>query len=304
MAEPDLYLMSPPGKGWALRGRANFKSREAGAVSPARARREWLALAEAIEGLGGVVAVLPSNDELSGLPFAAEAGHVLPARPGAAKPRFLLSRMSAPHRRGESEPWAALAAELGFEVIELARGFWEGQGDVARFEDTTFLFHGGRTDREGMTEAIACFDGELLVLELREPAFHGNMALLPLPHANRLLVCPEVIAADGMDRLERRFGGARLKPVNVDEIQSYATNGLPIGDTWLAPSSVPGRVKELVKSFGMRVVELDLRELCDKAGGAARCLVCHAPGLGQNDRVPPGNRLAQFREALRHEDAG
>src|SRR5262245_46990410 len=92
----DLFLMSPPGTTWALRGRANFRSREAEPVRPLRARKEWLALAEMIEDSGGVVVVLPppSDATLTGLPYAAEAGHVIPAcrdRPSI----FLLPRMKA-----------------------------------------------------------------------------------------------------------------------------------------------------------------------------------------------------------------
>ena len=52
----DLYLMSPPAKSWSLRGRANFRSAEAGAVDALSARREWLQLAEAIERHGGSIA--------------------------------------------------------------------------------------------------------------------------------------------------------------------------------------------------------------------------------------------------------
>src|SRR3954463_14435991 len=96
----DLYLMSPPSPGWALRGRANFRSREAPPVDAARARREWLALAEAIEAHGGtVVALPPPSDELTGMPYAAECGHIVSNVDGA--PIFLLPRMASPHRKPE-----------------------------------------------------------------------------------------------------------------------------------------------------------------------------------------------------------
>jgi len=298
----DVYLMSPPGRGWALRGRANFRSQEAAPVAPFRARKEWLALAEAIEAAGATVVVLPPSDEtLTGLPYAAEAGHALPPAARGQKPRFLLPRMAAPHRVRERELWAPLAARLGFEVIDPGTGLWEGQGDVAAFDGATLLFYGGRTDREGLTAALRHFDGEVMVLELRQPAFHGNMAVLPLPAVDRLLVCQEVIVGDGLERLVERFGGGRLDPVSEDEIRSYATNGLPIGKRWLAPSVVPKRVKERVAQLGMEVVELDMGELCEKAGGASRCLVCHAPGVRDQLTIPPESTLAAVRDAIHGE---
>jgi N-dimethylarginine dimethylaminohydrolase len=300
----DLYLMSPPSPRWALTGRANFRSREAAPVDARRARHEWLALAEAIERLGATVAALETDDPaLTGMPYAAEAGHVLPPRGGSGRHRFLLPRMRAAHRRGERDLWRPFAERAGFEVIDPGAGVWEAQGDVAVFDGVTLLFFGGRTDREGMQAARAHFDGEILELEIREPAFHGNMAVLPLPAANRLLVCAEVFSGDGVARLEARFGSDRIARVSEEEIRAYATNGLPVGDTWLAPSLVPERVRRLVESFGMKVQLFEMRELCEKAGGASRCLVCHAPGASGAVQIADRHRLATVGARIRAGEA-
>lgn len=280
----DLYLMSPPAPDWALRGRANFRSREAAPVDPAVARREWLALARAIEASGGTVVVAPPVSGLTGMPYAAECGH-------AIGKRFVLPRMFAEHRKGEAEHWARIAARLGFEVVALERGTWEAQGDVAVFDGATILFYGGRTDREGFMRARAHFVGEVIPLEIREPAFHGNMALLPLPAVDRMLVCSDVLVGDSLEKLEGRFGKERIVRVSEDEIRSYATNGLPIGKKLLAPSLVPSRIVDLVKELGMDVVLLDMNELCGKAGGASRCLVCHVPNPPPEIAVPDELRL-------------
>ncbi|WP_235880067.1 dimethylarginine dimethylaminohydrolase family protein [Polyangium aurulentum] len=296
----DLYLMSPPSPGWALRGRANFRSQNAPAVDAAAARREWLALAEAIEARGGtVIALEPPSDELSGMPYAAECGHVI-AREGAP-PLFVLPRMAKPHRQGERAHWQPLAEAMGLEVVDPGEGIWEAQGDVAELDGCTLLFHGGRTDRAGMEAAARFFPGETLAIEIREPAFHGNMAVLPLPSVDRMLVCREVLVGEAWDALVRRFGEARLLPVTEAEIREYATNGLPVGDTLLAPSLVPDRVARLVESLGMRVERLPLRELCDKAGGASRCLVSRARVDEKHVRLPEENRLAKVAAAIRGE---
>lgn len=298
----DLYLMSPPGRSWSLRGRANFRSRDAAVVDARAARKEWLALAEAIEAHGGTVAVLPPVEGLTGLPFAAEAGHVLPPRRGGTgRWRFVLPRMATAHRVAEREHWGPFAARLGFEVVELDAGHWEGQGDVASFDGATLLFWGQRTDRAGLGAALELFDGDVMAFELREPAFHGNMALLPLPAVDRLLVCSDLFEGDGVARLLKRFGGGRVEHVEPDEVRCYATNGLPIGQTLLAPSVVPERVKGLVRDFGLHVEELRMTELCEKGGGAARCLVCHAPGAARDLIIPEENRLGATAAEIRAE---
>ena len=294
----DLYLMSPPSRGWALRGRANFRSREAPQVDAARARMEWLALAEAIEARGGTVVALEApTDELTGMPYAAECGHVI-ASPGKA-PIFLLPRMAAPHRKAEREHWEKLAVDMGMRPVDPGRGTWEAQGDVAEFEGVTLLFFGGRTDREGMDAAAAHFTGEIMPIEIREPAFHGNMALLPLPAAGRLLVCPDVLVGDGLARLKARFGEERLLYVTEAEIRCYATNGLPVGDTLLAPSVIPERVRRLIEDSGMRVELLGMGELCEKAGGASRCLVSIAHLPPGTVEIPPTSALPYVAAAIR-----
>ena len=296
----DLYFMSPPSAGWALRGRANFRSRDAEQVDARAARREWLALADAIEARGGtVVALYPPSDELTGMPYAAECGHVALID---RRPVFVLPNMAAPHRRAERAWWDALARDIGLATETIDAGTWEAQGDVAIFDGATLLFFGGRTDRAGMEAAARFFEGEVIDVEIREPAFHGNMALLPLPAVDRLLACRAVIAPASYAALVARFGEARIVEVSEEEIRSYATNGLPIGRDLIAPSLLPDRVAAIVTELGMRVVRSPMRELCEKAGGASRCLVSHARVPEALVRLREEHRLERVRERIAKED--
>lgn len=271
----DLYLMSPPGPGWRLRGRANFRSEAAAPVDARAAIAEWVALADAIEARGGrVVCLVPEPDtDLTGLPYAAECGHVV-ERDGEVC--FLLPNMAAPHRARERDAWRPVAAALGLRPVDLPEGLWEAQGDVAELRGRTLLFWGGRTDRAGVLAAARWFPADAILIEVRQPAFHGNMAALPIEAAGKLLVCPDVVAGDGLARLEAAFGADAIIPVTVDEIRFYATNGLPIGRDVLAPHLTPPRVVTLLRGLGVDVVLLSMRELCEKAGGASRCLVSRA----------------------------
>jgi len=255
-----------------------------------------VALADAIEARGGrVICLVPElGTELTGLPYAAECGHVVER---AGKLCFLLPNMAAAHRKGESALWRPLARSLGFEPIDL-EGTWEAQGDVAAFRGRTLLFFGGRTDRVGVDSAARFFPGDTLLIEIREPAFHGNMAVLPLEAAGKLLVCPEVIAEGGLARLATAFGEERLVPVSVDEIRSYATNGLPIGGDVLAPHLVSERVVSLMKGWGLQVVLLSMTELCEKAGGASRCLVSHARVDEARISIPSAHDYRLQRERI------
>ena len=286
----DLFLMSPPGRTWALRGRSNFRSREAPQVDARQARQEWLALARELEARGGTVVALPSPSELlTGMPYAAECGQVVPRE--GAPPLFLLPRMMNAHRQTEREHWAPLARRMGLEVVDPGVGIWEAHGDVATFDGVTLLFWGGRTTLEGLVAAARYFPGEVVHVQVREPAFHGNMAVLPLPAVDRLMVCPDVIAPDSYALLRERFGEQRLLTVTEDEIKGYATNGLPVGRDLLAPSVVPDAVRARLALLGMRVVPLTMRELCEKGGGSSRCLVSRAQVDAATVRIPDEYRL-------------
>ncbi len=275
LAVIDLYLMSPPGPSWRLRGRANFRSEAAAPVDARAAIGEWVALADAIEARGGrVVCLIPEPDtDLTGLPYAAECGQIVEHEGELC---FLLPSMAAQHRARERDAWRPVAAAMGLRPVDLPEGLWEAQGDVAELRGRTLLFWGGRTDRAGVLAAARYFPADAILVEVRQPAFHGNMAALPLEAAGKLLVCPEVIAGDGLSRLEAAFGVDAIVPVGVDEIRSYATNGLPIGRDVLAPHLTPPRVVSLLRGFGLDVVILPMVELCEKAGGASRCLVSRA----------------------------
>ena len=235
---------------------------------------------------------------LTGLPFAAEAGLPLPALTAGGAPRFLLPRMKPEHRQEEKTRWAPFVRGLGFQTEEVLAGTWEGQGDVARFDDVTLMFFGGRTDREGLEAARHHVSGEVLALEIRSPAFHGNMAVLPLPHAGCLIVCADLVEDDGIALLEARFGRDRMHFVSMEEAKAYATNGLPLGEHVLAPTCTPPRVAQLLAAQGMRVEGLALVELCEKAGGASRCLVCVGEGLGDQVTIPAEARLDAWEQAL------
>jgi N-dimethylarginine dimethylaminohydrolase len=298
MAEIDLYLMSPPAPGWRLRGRANFRSEAAAPVDARAAIAEWISLADAIEARGGrVICLVPDPDtELTGLPYAAECGHVVEKK---GTLHFLLPNMAALHRRGEHALWRPAAEALGLHPVDLHEGLWEAQGDVAELRGRTLLFWGGRTDRAGLDAVRHWFPADAIPIEVRQPAFHGNMAALPLEAAGKLLVCPEVIAGDGMAQLAEAFGAEALVPVTVDEIRRYATNGLPVGREVLAPHLTPERVVELLRSFGLGVVVLPMVELCEKAGGASRCLVSRARVEEGRVTIPPALDYRVQRERIR-----
>jgi hypothetical protein len=74
-----------------------------------------------------------------------------------------------------------------------------------------------------------------------------------------------------------------------------------MGDAILAPSLLPARVAALFEAEGLRVERFAMAELCEKAGGASRCLVSHARLPEGQVRIPDDNRLAAIADPIRAE---
>lgn len=296
----ELFLMSPPSPHWQLRGRANFRSGDAEQVDAKAAFEEWYRLAQEIEKAGGRVLVLPPDDSMTGLPYCAEAGHSLPPEGDDPRPRFLLPRMWAEHRKRELEHWRPFATRIGFRTIEGDGGLWEGQGDVATFRGRCILFFGGRTDAEGLAAYRSQFPADALTIEVKQPAFHGNVALLSVDACDCILVCPQLLVGESMQKLEDAFGADALLPISLEEAKAYATNALPVASKLIAPTIAPQRVLDALAARGMTIIQLPMRELCEKAGGASRCLVCRVPAsiakaLDVSDMAGELARLARER---------
>ncbi|MEZ4302640.1 MAG: hypothetical protein R3B70_47375 [Polyangiaceae bacterium] len=212
--------------------------------------------------------------------------------------------MAAPHRRGERVPLGVPRREDGADPDEdIGGGTWKRKAMSRPSTASRCCSSAARTDR------APAWRPRRALLRRRgaqagdpQPAFHGNMALLPLPAANRMLVCEDVMETASFMSLVDRFGAERVALVSEGEIRSYATNGLPIGPTLLAPHLIPSRVAALVTSAGMTVEILSLRELCEKAGGASRCLVSHARLPDGLVHLPEENRLSAIRARIEAED--
>ena len=64
---------------------------------------------------------------------------------------------------------------------------------------------------------------------------------------------------------------------------------------------MPVRAQKLAEREGMHVRLLDMHELCEKAGGASRCLVCHVKNAHHDIQVPPEHRLERTRDEIQAE---
>jgi N-dimethylarginine dimethylaminohydrolase len=328
-----VFLMSPPRRDWALRGRANpfaAASRDTAAtddnVSFAlgdAARADWLQVALAIEAAGGAVVVVDNDAHdahdahgdaraararLTGLPYTAEAGLCGGDGDTAA---FVLPRLTPAHRRDEPHVVAPVVARLGLRTVTLPDDvLFEGQGDVVRLGTPSSprfccTYGRGRWARTNARayDAIARFvGGPTQALPFHaDPWFHGNTFLGGFHHAGAALVvvCDEALVDDGAARLRAFADGARFVSITPSMSLSYATNALQVGTTVLAPLAdhgpdVPGVVVDAWRALGLSVRFLALPVLFGHGGGAAVCLTNRLDGVAA-DGIPGDLTLAAWR---------
>lgn len=279
--------MSPPRRDWALRGRANFKSRTADAVDAEEARREWTALANAIVAAGGEVVVLkPGDPGLTGMIYTAEAGEYFRGPQGDG--HFLLPSMAAAHRQKEATHITVFAEEtLGLNVHRI-QSTWEAQGDAIRSVHPDSIIHTYGVGPDSRTSEVAYQEVAPLLSPqhiqigfVADPWFHGNTFLQFFRSGQQqvMLVCPEALLPGEYDRLKSFVGDTPVVELTRAESEGYDTNALQVGDTILAPQSFSGKAREAAESLGLSVESMDLGELFSKGGGAPVCLTNRLWGL-------------------------
>ncbi len=299
-----VYLMSPPRPDWALKGKANFKSRQAEAVDAARAIEEWERLANAIVEAGGEVVVMPPGEaSMTGLIYTAEAGELGFDRQG--DPFFLLPHMAVEHRRGEAgHIQAFVEGELGIET-RAVNAVWEAQGDAIRARHGDMIIHtygegpDRRTSEEAYDEVAGLLSPQHIQVGFRaDPWFHGNTFLQFFRGQSgevAMLVCPEALLEGDYERLKAFVGDVEVVELSVEQSEGYDTNALQVDETVLAPQSFSDRARGGAEGLGLEVVELNLSELFSKGGGAPVCLTNRLWGL-EAAEIPPALRWSKRQD--------
>lgn len=308
-----IFLMSPPRADWALKGKANFRSRQAGPADAQRARQEWSALADAIVEAGGEVLVCPPNPDapLTGMIYTAEAGELYRQD---GQPIFLLPKMASPHRSAEAAwigPWIE-----GLGITVDAPGpdapLWEAQGDAIRAASADQIVHtfgvgpDARTERAAYARVAPLLSPEHMHLQFdADPWFHGNTFLniyrAPAPSgAHLLVVCPEALGPENYARLRAFLPAARVHEITRAQSLGYDTNALQVRRTVLAPPSLSAGTEAAMNELGLAVKRIELAELFLKGGGAPVCLSNRLWGL-RLDEIPDETRWSLHPSIAAHE---
>jgi N-dimethylarginine dimethylaminohydrolase len=275
-------MLSRPRLDWTIRGRANrYSQQQQAAIATGAARADWQRLHDALIHLGADVRVLDSDDPLlTGLPYVAEAGHVVRGPRGQAV--WLLPRLHAPHRRREPEVIVPFVQQLGFHTEAPPLGVvWEGQGDVIRIDDDHVVLTSGVGPYARTTEDAALWcapwfaPAQTLHLRFRaDPWFHGNTFLAAFRNSDRVvvMVCEEALLPGETERLRAFLPDVEWMVISKAQSLHYPTNALQVGNTILCGDDTDASIAALWLGLGLTMQPLSMPTLFGRGGGAAVCL--------------------------------
>jgi N-dimethylarginine dimethylaminohydrolase len=232
---------------------------------PARAMRQWKALAHAI----GAVANLEMIEAVDGVPdmvFTANAGLVFANK-------AVVSHFRHPERQREEPYFSRWFAAQKLQVLRFAHDiFFEGAGDALfdRRQPLLWLGWGHRSDAASAPLLADWLDIEVQPLKLVNPRFyHLDTCFCPL-EGGYLLYYPDAFDAKSRHRIAARVPAAYRIEAGAGDAGAFACNAVNIGRHVFLNQASAG-LRKTLESKGYHVHPIPLSEFM-KAGGAAKCL--------------------------------
>lgn len=305
MADPSFYAIEKPyGDGHAPANDFSIAGYEAYAQDPdafvTKAKQQWSNLRDIFNALGVTTIVMPSDPANSDQVFTADPSLSLRKADGTLVTVF--SRFSNEHRQAEvSDQKKIISSQKGRGRQTLQTPFrMEGTGDNV-YDAFRDVFWSGYTTTPGRESAAAgrsdkrahrflkrATGVEVVSLEVRQPFFHIDTSLAPLPNGH-ILCYRGGMSDEAFEKMQQnafdRFGLPRedfLIEVSAEDAAAYACNVRCIGDTIVMPECSQ-ELQDTLAARGYTVLTADMSQFI-QTGGAVHCLTNNL----NETRVPGG----------------
>ena len=235
---------------------------------PTEAMRQWSALRETIEALGGTVEVLDQHPDAPDMVYAMNLGL---AAVVAGEQRVVMSHMRYPERRVETASAAAWFESLGARTSYVGRdavGPHLEAGDAFAFGDALVVGHGPRTEELALKAVAVDLGVRVRGVRITHPGmYHLDLAFCPLDET-RAMVCPEAFDEASAAALLDLVPDPLI--LSEEEAMTFCANSVVIGRTVVMPAC-PARVRAQLERWGFEVRLVDVSQF-HKGGGSIRCL--------------------------------
>ncbi len=216
------------------------------------------AYVEALRSEGGRIIQVRNIEDCPDQPFVEDVAVI-------CERVALACAMREPTRQPEA---TSLLKQLGdLRPVQLPqKNVWLDGGDVLATDQHIFVGQSKRSNAEAIPTLQALTNKPVVAIDV--------LRGLHLKSAASLLK-DKTLLADPQRLDAAQFKGYRILEVSPDE--SYAANGIALGDAYLMPSGFPD-TRALICDSGLfqRIVELDMSEF-EKADGGLTCLSIIVP---------------------------
>ncbi len=313
MADPRFFAIEKPYEdGHAPANDFSVAGYEEYASDPkafvAKARKQWSHLRHVFNQLGVATVVLQSDPNKPDQVFTADPSLSLKTEQGSLVTIF--SQFSNEGRQAEVDDQVAFfETKKPDNVLINAHFQTEGTGDniYDAFRDVFWSGYTNTPGREGAAsgrsdkrahKALEQVTGvEVVSLEVREPFFHIDTSLAPLPSGH--MVCYRGGMSDeAFEEMQQkafdRYGLPRaeyLIEVTKEDAAAYACNLRCVGNTVVMPKCSKDLQKKLA-GIGYKVITVEMSQFI-RTGGAVHCLTNNI----NETRIPGGtiSKLASRR---------
>lgn len=227
----------------------------------ALAASQWTNLHHHILRLGGWLEYVEHADGWPDMVFTANAGLI-------RDKKMVLSKFRHKERAGEEKFFREWFLSRGYNVHEVTRGSFEGEGDALFAGSKLFCGYGFRSERAAHEEVagiVGC--GELIQVQLQDPRFyHLDTCFCPLT-PELAMVHPGAFTTEDLARLESAIELIRVPP---QDAAHFVCNAVVLGTNVVLPAGC-SQTYTLLEQRGFSAYPVELGEFI-KAGGAAKCL--------------------------------
>lgn len=237
---------------------------------PRRAMAQWVELVATIEGLGGVVEVVPQRPDAPDMVYAMNLGLGVVRSDGA---HVVMSHMRYAERRMEAlsaQPWFERSGRSTSYVGRDGVGAHLEAGDVFAWGDALVAGFGPRTEELALKHLATELGVRVRGVRITHPSmYHLDLAFCPLD-GRRALVAPGAFDAPSAEAL-LALVPEPLVLTDDEALSTFCANSIVIDHTVVMPAGSPERVRARLRDWDFDVVEVDVSEF-HKAGGSIRCL--------------------------------
>ncbi len=269
----DAILMCEPTYFDVLDVKNLFMKGNLQAVDKTLACKQWNELKDTFQRLGRPVHVIPAQENLEDMVFAANQLTIDEAPDGSRK--IVLSRMTHASRQREVAFYAQWFRSRAYEAIELVDGnqqspYFEGHGDAIWHPGKRLLWggYGHRSERRAYDLLSVVLDTPIICLRLVDPVFYHLDTAFCAIDEETALIYPPAFEPEATKLVKRFF--KNVIEASAGETANFACNGVAVGKH-LVLQKGSSEVCKSLRALGIEPVEVDVCEFM-KSGGGAFCL--------------------------------